>query len=115
MRYLIFSALVFTSGSSFAHGVKRLTTVKCIDQNEKEVASIKWDSSISPFIPQETVIQGINTRVAEAQGSTYFGNVSDGIKFEIELLEGSKFKTLLKLDEGNIEVTCNEEVKFRLF
>lgn len=121
---LVFAIGLPASVSSYAHGIKRLTTTNCASENSPSQAQalIRWDSSVNPFMPVSVKING--EEVSSDKNHTVFeisdnlgisGILQDQEPFNIVVGTGKDFQTDLKIGDQNIPLICNTDTQFRLF
>ncbi|MFL5783558.1 MAG: hypothetical protein ACJ76H_03040, partial [Bacteriovoracaceae bacterium] len=96
---------------------RRLTDLKCTDEANKLAVEMKFDSSISPFGPEEFRIYGAQvaamTMTLEENSTSYAGMAGD-LSFEFTGQNKKKYQTTLMIDNSQRKVSCEYKTKFRL-
>lgn len=121
MKSFLLIALTLASFSTYAHGVKRLTTATCTTGSDTQLgAVVKWDSSVSPFGPNQIIINGEEVKASVTltfldEGVEIQGKLQNKEKFAITTTGEKEYETVLKVGETEIPVACTTTTKFRLF
>lgn len=119
MKLFLILSLTVISLSANAHGIKRLTTTKCVSGSDTILgALVKWDSSITPVGPVSVEISGEEVRPLVELGSDYLelsGTLENQDAFSIRLTNEKEFETVLTQGNAEIPVACSTVTKFRVF
>lgn len=121
MKSFLLIALTMASFSTYAHGVKRLTTATCTTGSDTQLgAVVKWDATVSRIGPSEVIINGETVKSGifltfnrnEIETSGYLQNKE---KFTITTSGEKEYETVLTVGETEIPVLCTTTTKFKLY
>jgi hypothetical protein len=121
MKSFLILSLALVSVSSYAHGIKRLTTTTCESGSDTQIgAVIEWDSSVSPIGPKKISINAEEVKRAVSilfgdDATTFSGVTAQKENFEISVSKQEESETVLKIGESEIPLACHTVTKFRLF
>jgi hypothetical protein len=118
MKSLLVLFLAMVSFSSFAHGIKRLTTTTCTSEDAKSSVLAKWDSSITPLGPVLLKINGEEVFIIEEIASDFInfsGKLRSNEEFAVTLRGDKKFQTILNIADEKTVLNCETSTKFRLY
>ncbi|MBC7711792.1 MAG: hypothetical protein H7177_00535 [Rhizobacter sp.] len=119
MKSFLILSLAVISLSANAHGIKRLTTTKCVSGSDTILGVlVKWDSSVSPLGPVSVKVNGEEVNPIMELGGDYLGlsgTLENKDAFSIRLTNEKEFETVLTQGNGEIPVACTTETKFKVF
>lgn len=117
MKKLIALLFILGSVSSHAHGIKRLTTTKCLSEDFATTVLVKWDSSITIVGPVLVEINGekVNPVFTLGDDLGIQGQLANGTNYAATISGPKKSKTNLILGNDSIELECNTKTKFRIY
>lgn len=120
MRTLLIVIFALSSTVASAHGIKRITTQKCMSADSVSRVEIMWDSSFSILGPRTFSVNGVDVqrgglRMEAGDDIKFDGMLVNGDTFSFISKEGKVNKTELVVNGETTIVTCKTKTKFRLF
>ena len=121
MKKLLTFCFIMSSISANAHGLKRLTTTTCKNEESKVVVLVKYDSSVSILGPVSLQINGEEVQSPKITfGSNYTvfeGELKNKDTFSTMLFGEKHFDTNLIINDmdSQIEIDCITTSKLKAY
>lgn len=112
MRFFLIPCLLLVSLTTYAQGLRRVTTITCTNEEAQKSYLVQWDGTPFPSLIQ---YNGVDEYPLITFGKEMvFSNRPSESTYSITLLGEKRFKTLLKLEGQDIEMSCQKKREWKI-